>query len=90
MSRKIAPIEQELLAKQAAKKDGKPYTDASLQGSAISALEKRKDNVSQVMDSRFFQDLADYYDALKTPLEKKKGGLAHSKKVKRHGNTVPH
>jgi hypothetical protein len=32
MSRKIAPIEQELLAKQAAKKDGKPYTDASLQG----------------------------------------------------------
>ena len=88
MGRKIAPIEQELLAKQAAKSGGKPYTDTSLQGSAISALEKRKENVAQFMDSRYFQDLADYFDALKTPLEKKKGGLAHTKKVKRHGNTV--
>jgi hypothetical protein len=90
MSRKIAPIEQEFLAKQAAKKDGKPYTPDSLEGSAISALEKRKDNVAQFMDSRFFQDLNDYMEALNKPLEKKKGGLAQTKKVKRHGNTVPH
>ena len=90
MSRKIAPIEQEFLAKQAAKKDGKPYTPDSLEASVISALEKRKDNVAQFMDSRFFQDLNDYMEALNKPLEKKKGGLAQTKKVKRHGNTVPH
>jgi len=91
MSRRINPIEQEFLAKQAAKVNGKPYTPESLQGSAISALEKRKDNVAQFMDDQFFQDLSDYMEALKTPLEKKKGGLARAKKPKkvaRHGNTV--
>ncbi len=91
MSRRINPIEQEFLAKQAAKVNGKPYTPESLQGSAISALEKRKDNVAQFMDDQFFQDLSDYMEALKKPLEKKKGGLAQAKKPKkvaRHGNTV--
>jgi hypothetical protein len=91
MSRKINPIEQEFLAKQAAKVNGKPYTPESLQGSAISALEKRKDNVAQFMDDQYFQDLSDYMEALKKPLEKKKGGLAQAKKPKkvaRHGNTV--
>jgi hypothetical protein len=84
MHRQLAPIEQGLLARD----NKKPYTAKSLRNSAIGSLEKSNEGVSQIMDARFFQDLADYFDALNKPLEKKKGGLAHSKKVKRHGNTV--
>jgi hypothetical protein len=86
MHRQIAPIEQGLLAR----KNKKPYTQKSLRNAAIGSLEKSNEGVSQVMDSRFFQDLNDYMEALNKPLEKKKGGLAQTKKVKRHGNTVPH
>jgi hypothetical protein len=84
MHRQLAPIEQGLLARE----NKKPYTAKSLRNSAIGSLEKSNEGVSQIMDARFFQDLADYFDALNKPLEKKKGGLAHTKKVKRHGNTV--
>jgi hypothetical protein len=86
MHRQLAPIEQGLLAR----KNKKPYTEKSLRNAAIGSLEKSNEGVSQVMDSRFFQDLNDYMEALNKPLEKKKGGLAQTKKVKRHGNTVPH
>ena len=86
MHRQLAPIEQGLLAR----KNKKPYTEKSLRNAAIGSLEKSNEGVSQVMDSRFFQDLSDYMEALNKPLEKKKGGLAQTKKVKRHGNTVPH
>jgi len=84
MHRQLAPIEQGLLARE----NKKPYTAKSLRNSAIGSLEKSNEGVSQIMDARFFQDLADYFDALNKPLEKKKGGLAQTKKVKRHGNTV--
>jgi len=84
MHRQLAPIEQGLLARE----NKKPYTAKSLRNAAIGSLEKSNEGVSQVMDARFFQDLSDYFDALNKPLEKKKGGLAHTKKVKRHGNTV--
>jgi hypothetical protein len=86
MHRQLAPIEQGLLAR----KNKKPYTQKSLRNAAIGSLEKSNEGVSQIMDSRFFQDLNDYMEALNKPLEKKKGGLAQTKKVKRHGNTVPH
>jgi len=86
MHRQLAPLEQGFLAR----KNKKPYTEKSLRNAAIGSLEKSNEGVSQVMDSRFFQDLNDYMEALNKPLEKKKGGLAQTKKVKRHGNTVPH
>jgi hypothetical protein len=88
MHRQLAPLEQGFLARP----NKKPYTEKSLRNAAIGSLEKSNEGVSQIMDDRFFQDLSDYMEALKKPLEKKAGGLAQSKKPKkvaRHGNTVP-
>lgn len=87
MHRQLAPLEQGFLARP----NKKPYTEKSLRNAAIGSLEKSNEGVSQIMDDRFFQDLSDYMEALKKPLEKKKGGLAQAKKPKkvaRHGNTV--
>jgi hypothetical protein len=42
------------------------------------------------IDQQYIDEIKMYEELMKKYTGKKKGGLAQTKKVKRHGNTVPH
>ena len=68
--RLLNPIKEELLERGSKI----PYTSESLHRSAFGALGKRKDNVSQIIDSRFEDDYGNYFNELSKPNEYKEGG----------------
>jgi hypothetical protein len=68
--RTLNPIKRELMDRETKK----PYTRESLRNAAIGAIEKRNENVSQMIDQQFLDDYDTYITELRKPTEYKKGG----------------
>ena len=68
--RTLNPIKRELMDRETKK----PYTRESLRNAAIGAIEKRNENVSQMIDQQFLDDYDTYITELKKPTEYRKGG----------------
>jgi hypothetical protein len=73
--RTLNPIKRELLLRP----NKKPYTKETLRNSAIGAIAKRKNNVSQFIDNQFTDDYYTYLDELSKKNEYKKGGQVKRK-----------
>jgi hypothetical protein len=68
--RTLNPIKRELMDRETKK----PYTRESLGRAAIAAIEKRNENVSQMIDQQFLDDYDTYITELRKPTEYRKGG----------------
>jgi hypothetical protein len=68
--RTLNPIKRELMDRETKK----PYTRESLGRAAIAAIEKRNENVSQMIDQQFLDDYDTYITELRKPTEYKRGG----------------
>lgn len=68
--RTLNPVKRELMDRETKK----PYTRESLSRAALGAIEKRNENVSQMIDQQFLDDYDTYITELRKPTEYKKGG----------------
>jgi hypothetical protein len=80
--RTLNPIKHELMARE----NLKPYNKESLRNSAIAAIEKRNEGVSQPIDQQFLDDYNDYITELKKPHEYKEGGAISA--LMKHAETA--
>ena len=68
--RTLNPVKRELMDRETKK----PYTRESLSRAALAAIEKRNENVSQMIDQQFLDDYDTYITELRKPTEYRKGG----------------